>query len=246
MNKKQSRLRQPYPGWLSWLAIAGLAAIGGVAVALLLDRQPADQAENVAQIDNTGGDSSSKATVELDAIQALLQNSLVFPDDFKSVPAFSLIDVNNSPISESILEDQWSMLFFGYTHCPDVCPVTLSVMKEVVATLQTQGSKPMQVLFITVDPKRDTADVMQRYVTFFNEQFIGVTGELGAIHKLTRSLGIVATYTADENDPNQYIVDHTASMLLVDPQRRIRAKFNAPHVAETIVNDYVSLLSHFN
>ena len=114
-------------------------------------------------------------------------------------------------------------------------------MKEVVAKLETQNETPPQVVFMSVDPVRDTADVMKKYVGYFDERFVGITGELAAVHELTGSLGIVASFTANAEDPENYGVDHTASLLLIDPQKRVRAKISAPHETDNIVSDFLIL-----
>lgn len=223
-NEQPSRKRrQWFP--LALIAVLGIAA--GIGVALLT--KPVDPGSD-------DGDDQ-----QLAGIQASLVNTQVLPDDFKTIPAFKLIDGNNQPATEALLEGKWSLMFFGYTHCPDVCPVTLSVMQEVVETLKREGDEPMQVIFVSVDPKRDTPDIMGNYVRFFNEDFIGLSGELSEINALTKALGIVAVFTANKEHPENYIVDHTASMLFVDPQKRVRGKFNAPHRTEDIVKDYRTL-----
>ena len=133
--------------------------------------------------------------------------------------------------------------FFGFTHCPDVCPITLTVMQEVVEKLKDFKVPQPQTVFVTVDPKRDTPEIMNQYIGYFNSDFIGVTGELNQVHQLTQALGIVAAFTVHEDDPTAYDVDHTASMLLIDPLGRMRAKLTAPHEADSIVTDYVTLLN---
>ena len=218
---------------IPWLIIATLAVVAGVYAGVTTSTAPTGDA-------SAGGDDALKS------VQENLVNTLALPADFKTVPAFELIDGQGEPITEAALDGRWTMLFFGFTHCPDVCPVTLSVMNEVVDKLDATDSAPLEVAFISVDPVRDTPQVMGRYVDFFNEDFIGITGELTAINTLTSELGIVAAFTANDDDPDNYTVDHTASMLLIDPQRRLRAKFNAPHEVETIVADYQTLLAALN
>ena len=116
-------------------------------------------------------------------------------------------------------------------------------MKDVVENLASANIPQPQTLFVTVDPKRDTPEIMKQYISYFNEDFIGVTGDLGAIHGLTSALGIVAAYTVREDNPEEYDVDHTASMLLIDPQGRMRGKFTAPHTADSIVADYTAIVN---
>ena len=122
-----------------------------------------------------------------------------------------------------------------------MCPTTLTVVNGVVERLEKEGAEQPQVVFITVDPARDTASRMKDYVAYFNKDFVGVTGEQTALHELTQELGIVVVFTANDENPEAYNVDHTASLLLIDPERRVRAKLNAPHEVETIVADYIEL-----
>lgn len=190
-------------------------------------------------------DKSASTTAEAESLQALqaqLKSTTVLPADFRSVPEFELVGVDGTTLDQQVLEGQWSMMFFGYTYCPDVCPITLQVMKEVVADLEGRNIEPLQVIFTTVDPVRDTAERLKEYVGFFDQDFVGITGELTDINALTRQLGIVASFTANAKNPENYLVDHTASMLLIDPQRRVRAKFSAPHEVGTIVDDYKILI----
>ncbi len=197
---------------------------------------------------NDGGLVTAPTDIEADftALQSRLQNSLVLPEDFRQVPAFSLVGKDGKAVDESLFDDHWTMTFFGYTHCPDVCPITLQVMKEVVTELESEQIDPMQVAFFTVDPKRDTHERMNEYVGFFDEDFRGISGELTDVLDFTRGLGIVAAFTANDDNPENYLVDHTASMLLIDPQGRVRAKFRPPHEASSILADYREIMATLN
>jgi len=189
----------------------------------------------------------SDNSAALKTLQADLKRTLLLPEDYRIVPELTLTDVHNQPITTAaLLDGKWSLIFFGYTFCPDVCPVTLQVMNDVVSKMKTDGNDPMQVVFVSVDPVRDTAERMKNYVEYFNSDFVGITGELNAIQELTRSLGIIATFTASKDNPENYVIDHTASMLLVAPDRHIRAKFAGPHEADIIINDYLTLMAALN
>jgi len=179
----------------------------------------------------------------LAAVQEGLKTSLALPLDFKTIPDFQLLDVNANPIDQTVFEDRWSVIFFGYTHCPDVCPITLQVMKNVASKLAEQNEEPPQVVFVSMDPVRDTSEVMKNYISYFDDEFVGITGELTSVHSMTSSLGIVASFTANNEDPDNYLVDHTASLLLIDPQKRVRAKISPPHDADTIVADYLTVVA---
>ena len=105
--------------------------------------------------------------------------------------AFELIDQNRQPFDLERLKGKWSLVFFGYTSCPDICPTTLSTLNGVVKKLRAdpQGLAGMQVVFVTVDPRRDTADVIDGYLKYFNEAFQGVTGAQQDIDSLARQFG---------------------------------------------------------
>lgn len=192
---------------------------------------------------NNGSDGDQAQAQQLASLQESLNTSMALPLDFRQVADFELLDQNGEAITQAALEDKWSLLFFGFTHCPDVCPITLQILKNVVSKLEEQGQTPPQIVFVTVDPKRDTPEVMKNYVNFFNEDFIGITGDQTRIHELTSQLGIVYAFTANDEDPENYSVDHTASMLLVDPQRRLRAKVSPPLEADHIIADYLNVVA---
>jgi len=193
-----------------------------------------------ARVSQDSGQTSSNPE-RLSALQETLKTSIALPTDFKTVPDFSLLDVDGKELTQSTFENKWSIVFFGYTNCPDVCPITLQVMKNVISKLAEQNKEAPQIVFVSVDPVRDTSDVMKNYISFFNKEFIGITGELTDVHALTSALGIVASFTANTEDPENYIVDHTASLLLIDPQKRLRGKITPPHEADTIAADYLSI-----
>jgi len=222
------------------IAVAGLCLLAGLGAGVFFN---GSDNGTVKSAGTESGNDSEKA--ELATLQEQLLRTLVLPKDFKTVPEFSLVNGDSQPIDKTLFDNQWSVVFFGFTHCPDVCPITLTVMQEVVEKLKEFNVPQPQTVFVSVDPKRDTPEVVKNYIGFFNTDFIGVTGELNEVLQLTRELGIVAAFTVREDDPNEYDVDHTASMLLIDPQGRMRAKLTAPHEADTIVTDYVTILKAF-
>jgi len=217
---------RPLSRWWPILLMVTVSVAAGVFANLALSPDEQDQTSN--------------ELAQLETIQAKLINSTVLPENFKKVPEFSLLTADNQAITQQVLEDKWTVAFFGFTHCPDICPATLAAMNSVLSSLEPSVAEP-QVIFVTVDPVRDTVEKLTEYVAYFNEDFIGITGDLTDITKLTQALGIVASYTASEDDPNQYTVDHTASMLLIDPSLRVRARINAPHSVKNITNDYTAL-----
>lgn len=181
--------------------------------------------------------------VNLEVLQGKLANTLLFPDDYKAIPEFELVDENSVTVNQSSFNDKWSMVFFGFTRCPDICPITLSVLRDSLNQLAAEqpDAEAFEIVFVSVDPNRDTPEVLQPYLGSFSTNVRGLTGDLTSILDFTRELGVVVAYNADDDDPSQYSVDHTSSIMLVDPQSRIRAKFNVPHEVESIVGDYTQV-----
>lgn len=144
------------------------------------------------------------------------------------LPEFRLQDQNNQVFDRTRLQGKWSYVFFGYTHCPDICPTTLVVMREVqkIAGGKEQG---IQYIFVSVDPDRDNAATLGRYLPYFHPEFIGATGGHGELMRLTRALG--AYYESGEARNGSYEVHHSAAIFLIDPEARLRALFAGPHDA---------------
>ena len=145
----------------------------------------------------------------------------------RQLAPFTLVDHNNGVFNETTLRQRWSFMFFGYTHCPDVCPTTLSVLNSVAQRLQDDEAD-IRFVFISVDPERDTPEKLARFVSYFNKNFIGVTGSEQQIEQFTRELGIMHMRVAAEENATAYLVDHTASVLLIDPDGRYHAVFSPP------------------
>lgn len=218
-----------------------LIALAAAAVGYFTFKSQMGDKGDTASASSSHTQSTNADNASLAAVQENLQTSLALPIDFKTVKEFDLLDVNGELIKRDVFDDQWSMVFFGFTHCPDVCPITLQIMKDVVAQLKEQSQQELQIVFVSVDPARDTPEIMKQYISYFDEKFIGITGDVNEVHSLTSSLGIVASFTANDTDPDNYGVDHTASLLLIDPQRRVRAKVSPPLEADKIVADVLTI-----
>ncbi|MFQ5759606.1 MAG: SCO family protein [Acidiferrobacterales bacterium] len=160
---------------------------------------------------------------------------LLWPDP-RVLSAFTLEDQHAQRFDLDRLKGKWTFLFFGYTNCPDVCPTTLSVLASVEKQLKQtpEALKNSQFVFVSVDPKRDTPEHLGKYVGYFNKDFVGVTGPPEKLGALTTQLGIF--YLLGEPDAaGNYLVDHTAAILLTDPKARLIGVFGAPHDPQTIV-----------
>ena len=126
--------------------------------------------------------------------------------------SFSLKDVNNNIITEKSFEGQASALFFGFTNCPDVCPMTLNKLSYIINELEKEN-KSLRIFFISIDPKRDTPDVMKNYLSSFENKIIGITGESEKIFVLSKSWGIKSEKIFSED--GDYTVDHSSPILLL-------------------------------
>ena len=172
----------------------------------------------------------------------------VLRPDFRLLQPFQLTDHNNTVFDEQKLQGKWSFVFFGYTSCPDVCPATLYVLSSVHGLLVDESGKTpedMQVLFISVDPARDTPEKLADYVTYFNKDFISATAEKTEIDKLARQFGAGYIFE-DEIEPGIYNVSHTSAIFLVDPFGRLAATFSQPHQPSTIVSQYKKIRTYFS
>lgn len=166
-----------------------------------------------------------KSSFEPTAIPGLL-----WPPPEKQLGKFSLTDHFGNSFDGSKLKGKWSFLFFGYTHCPDVCPQTLAVMSQVTPQLPEVARENLQMLFVSVDQQRDTPQELAAYLSYFSADITGLTGETLELRKLTAPLGIAYT-TEPLNDTSEYLVEHSSAVLVIDPQLRLVGIFSPPHRA---------------
>lgn len=168
------------------------------------------------------------ATQELPQIHGSVVNpprQIVVPD---------LIKHDGEVFSNEDLSGRWTLVFFGYTYCPDICPITMNVLAE--AKNKAPAEFP-QVIFVSVDPDRDTVELLADYVEYFDSEFIGVTGDENMIQALTLQTSVlymkVPGASGNEND---YLVDHSSSILLINPEGQLAAFLKAPHTPSSIID----------
>jgi protein SCO1 len=133
---------------------------------------------------------------------------------------FSLIDHTGRTRTLADFRGKAVVMFFGYTHCPDVCPTTLAELKTVKSQLGPDGDR-LQVLFVSVDPERDTQDVLAQYVPAFDPSFLGLRGDAAATAKVAKDFKVFYQKVPGSK-PDNYSVDHTAGSYVFDPQGRLR------------------------
>jgi protein SCO1 len=161
----------------------------------------------------------------------------------RPMPEFALVNHDGQPFTRERLRDRWSLLFFGFTNCPDVCPATMTVLAQVEKNFQDLAAEQRpQLVLVSVDPERDTPQQLSSYVKFFSPSFVGITGAKENIENFTQAMGVPVAIS--KSTEGSYSVDHSASIFLIDPNADFRALFSTPHDAKKIAADYRLIVEH--
>jgi protein SCO1/2 len=164
----------------------------------------------------------------------------------KDIPDFTFIDHRGNGFTKFDLKAHWSMLFFGFTNCGYVCPTTLTELNKMYRKLEQDLPEDQlpRVILISVDPERDTASRMSQYLSAFNPNFIGVTGDPAAIDAFSKQLHIaVIKMEAEGEGANHYMINHSSEILLINPEGKIQAYLSYPHEANQMEKDYKEILT---
>jgi protein SCO1/2 len=153
-------------------------------------------------------------------------NGLYLLDTPRRIGEIQLIDHRGDPFTRERLEGQWTLVFFGYTYCPDVCPTTMSFLNEFMAQLEGTEAEDTEVVMVTVDPARDTVEQLAGYVPYFNTDFTGVAGEFLDIHRF--ATGLNTPFRKVPGQDENYQVDHSANVVLINPRGDYHGFFKAP------------------
>lgn len=164
------------------------------------------------------------------------QAATVFGDQARPLPAFSLTRHDGEALTPDDFRDRWSLLFFGYTNCPDICSPSL---QQLTIALQILGEEHARLVFISVDPERDTLDALSQYVSHFHPGTLGATGEAEAIVNLSSQLG---AFHAKRKLTMGYLVDHSGGAWLIDPEARLAGVFTSPLAPKAIAADLRKLI----
>ena len=161
----------------------------------------------------------------------------------REIAPFSLVDQHGVEFDNARLKGHWSLLFFGFTSCPDVCPVTLAALAQVEQKLVDAGRQDLldqlNVYFVSVDPERDDAAVIAKYVDAFSPRFTGVTGSREALAAFAQQLNVAFMKVPDAN--GGYVIDHTGNIIIVDPKGHYAGFMKLPHQADRILMAYKSI-----
>lgn len=164
-----------------------------------------------------------------------------FPEP-RQLAEVNLVDQHGEPVNNAIFKGHWSLLFLGYTYCPDICPTTMaSISKIYPAVQQVESEFPFQVVFVSVDPQRDKPERLASYIEYFNNEFIAVTGEHDQLFPLSRSLGLMYAIAESTENPN-YLIDHSASVVMIDPNGLAIGRFKPKFIpGELSVSDSMEM-----
>lgn len=172
----------------------------------------------------------------------LPKHALVFPEPMP-LPAFELTDQDGERFSREDFAGRWSLLFFGFTHCPDICPATLQIMSLATQRLVDARRDIPRLVLVSVDPERDTPQIMKRYTGHFGDDVVGLTGDVGELSKLTKALGIYFEKEDAAANEQSYNVAHSAHVLVLDDFGNYAAVFRPPHSIDAIAADLPLIMS---
>lgn len=165
-------------------------------------------------------------------------------DPPRELPDFSLRQSDGTQLVPGELKGHWTLVFLGFTHCPDVCPLTLTQMAQAQQQWESipKAIRP-RVLFVSVDPERDTPDRIGEYVQAFHSDTLAATADIPALEKFARSLSLVFAKAAPEEGApaDRYSVDHSATMAVLDPQGRMAGVLQPPFEPNAIAADMAAL-----
>ncbi|AXQ29485.1 SCO family protein [Solimonas sp. K1W22B-7] len=162
-----------------------------------------------------------------------LQSGILLPQP-RALPAFTLTDQDGQALTAARLAGSWTLLFPGFTYCPDVCPTTLALLKQVKASLGPDSA--LRVVFLSVDPERDTPQRLKSYVAQFDPSFVGATVAEPQLAEVARALGIAYAKVPGAT-PESYQMDHSAAMILLNPQAQVVAYLTPPFELPKLVAD---------
>jgi len=153
-------------------------------------------------------------------------NGLYILDTPRNIGELQLIDHHGQAFTRERLQGKWTLVFFGFTYCPDICPTTLAFLNEFVGQLEGTEVEDTAVVMVSVDPARDSVEQLATYVPYFNADFTGVTGEFLDIHRFATALNTPFRKVPGQDE--NYQVDHSANVVLINPRGDYHGFFKAP------------------
>ena len=171
---------------------------------------------------------------------ALIDAGVILLPQSRSLPSLNMNDQNGAPVAVDEVKGKWTLVFFGYTYCPDICPTTLAQLRDIRTKLPREAVDNMRVVLVSVDPNRDTPQQLKQYLGYFDPRYIGLTAPVADIQKLASALSI-PFIPADTSKPG-YTVDHSGNLALIGPDGRQRGFIRSPLNAQKLVAQLPVLL----
>ena len=159
----------------------------------------------------------------------------------RQLSGFHLINDQNMNFAIDDFKGRWSILFFGFTFCPDICPLTMKQLSNVKEELKDKANR-INFYLVSIDPDRDSPENLRMYLDNFDEEFIGLTGEIDKIYKFSTQVNAPFFPVVNSNEEN-YTVDHSGSLVLINPEGNYAGFFRAPHDQNKIIKALDSLLN---
>jgi protein SCO1/2 len=171
---------------------------------------------------------------------AMIDAGIILLPKSRTLPELKMTNQDGAPVAVDELKGQWTLLFFGYTFCPDICPTTLAQIRQVRSELSAQDAARLRVVLVSVDPNRDTPQRLKEYLGFFDKQYVGLTAPVADIQKLANAVSVPFIPT-DTSKPN-YTVDHSGNLALLGPDGTQRGFIRAPLNGQKLVAQLPELL----
>jgi protein SCO1/2 len=157
---------------------------------------------------------------------ALIDAGIILLPQSRNLPDVQMTNQDGQPVTVNALRGKWSLLFFGYTFCPDICPTTLAQLRQIKSELPKEAVDKLRIVLVSVDPNRDTPQQLKTYLGYFDKQFMGLTAPVDSIQKLANAVSI-PFIPADTSKPN-YTVDHSGNLALLGPDGTQRGFIRSP------------------
>ncbi len=172
-------------------------------------------------------------------------NGLVMFEQPRAFENFEFTDHRGNSFDASDLEGKWTMLFPGFTFCPDICPITMAMLAETWEVLDERPRENLQVVMMSVDPNRDTPERLSQYVPYFNENFIGITADISSTLYVAQQLNIAMSVVNPETAGDYYTIDHSGNIVLINPRGHYAGYFKPPFDSARIKLTYQSAWIQF-
>ncbi len=177
---------------------------------------------------------------------ASLQHSTYLYDQKVSIADFNFSDHNNQNFSRENILGKWTFWFFGFTNCPDICPITLGTLSATVNKIESEyGSDNIRIVFVSIDPERDNPDQLKTYVSAFGNKVIGLSAQQDDLNQFLKNMGVIAVKRTDENSSTEYSFDHSSQVFLIAPDSGISAIFRTPHTPAGFTEDFIIIRDNY-